>query len=191
MNVREISASRTRAQALNRLRLADSVFRVLTRGAAVGVLIILGGVILSLFLGSLPALQAFGLDFLIEERWNPVTEKFGALAPIYGTIVTSLIAMLIAVPVGLLIAVFLTELCPLWLRRPIGIAIELLAGGQPIDAELVRQTIAQQLDKIRRLIGASRFDSGSFEPASRLFEKITISDDFPEFLTLPAYELLD
>jgi len=128
MNVREISASRTRAQALNRLRLADSVFRVLTRGAAVGVLIILGGVILSLFLGSLPALQAFGLDFLIEERWNPVTEKFGALAPIYGTIVTSLIAMLIAVPVGLLIAVFLTELCPLWLRRPIGIAIELLAG---------------------------------------------------------------
>src|SRR5438876_6330138 len=128
MNVREISASRTRAQALNRFRLADSVFRVLTRGAAVGVLIILGGVILSLFLGSLPALQAFGLDFLIEERWNPVTEKFGALAPIYGTIVTSFIAMLIAVPVGLLIAVFLTELCPLWLRRPIGIAIELLAG---------------------------------------------------------------
>src|SRR5438477_3582810 len=128
MNVREISASRTRAQALNRLRLADSVFRVLTRGAAIGVLVILGGVILSLFLGSLPALQAFGLDFLIEERWNPVTEKFGALAPIYGTIVTSFIAMLIAVPVGLLIAVFLTELCPLWLRRPIGIGIELLAG---------------------------------------------------------------
>ena len=128
MNVREISASRTRAQALNRLRLADSVFRMLTRGAAVGVLIILGGVILSLFLGSLPALQIFGLNFLVEERWNPVTEKFGALAPIYGTIVTSFIAMLIAVPVGLLIAVFLTELCPLWLRRPIGIAIELLAG---------------------------------------------------------------
>ena len=128
MNVREISASRTRAQALNRLRLADSVFRVLTLGAAVGVLIILGGVILSLFLGSLPALQAFGLDFLIEERWNPVTEKLGALAPIYGTIVTSFIAMLIAVPVGSLIAVFLTELCPLWLRRPIGIGIELLAG---------------------------------------------------------------
>src|SRR6202023_2460937 len=59
---------------------------------------------------------------------NPVTEKFGALSPIYGTVVTSLIAMLIAVPVGLLIAFFLTELCPPWLRRPIGIAIELLAG---------------------------------------------------------------
>src|SRR5205823_11764581 len=65
---------------------------------------------------------------LIEERWNPVTERFGALAPIYGTLITSLIAMLIALPVGLLIAMFLTELCPLWLRRPIGIAIELLAG---------------------------------------------------------------
>src|SRR5438128_1683522 len=128
MNVREISASRTRARALNRLRLADSVFRVLTRAAAIGVLIILGGVILSLFLGSLPALSTFGLNFLVEERWNPVTEKFGALAPIYGTVVTSLIAMVIAVPLGLMIAMFLTEICPMWLRRPVGIAIELLAG---------------------------------------------------------------
>jgi phosphate transport system permease protein len=82
----------------------------------------------SLIDGSLPALRTFGLDFLLEQRWNPVTEKFGALAPIYGTLVTSFIAMLIAVPIGLLIAVFLTELCPMWLRRPIGIAIELLAG---------------------------------------------------------------
>jgi phosphate transport system permease protein len=117
-----------RAKALNRLRAADIVFRALTRGAAIAVLIILGGVIISLVDGSLPALRAFGFNFLVEERWNPVTERFGALAPIYGTLVTSFIAMLIAVPVGLLIAVFLTELCPLWLRRPIGIAIELLAG---------------------------------------------------------------
>jgi phosphate transport system permease protein len=117
-----------RAKALNRLRAVDIVFRVLTRLAALGVLILLGGVIISLIDGSLPALRAFGLDFLIQERWNPVTEKFGAIAPIYGTLVTSFIAMLIAVPVGLLIAVFLTELCPMWLRRPVGIAIELLAG---------------------------------------------------------------
>jgi phosphate transport system permease protein len=117
-----------RAKALSRLRVIDIVFRVLTRLAALTVLIILGGVIISLIDGSLPALRAFGLNFLIEERWNPVTEKFGAIAPIYGTLVTSFIAMLIAVPVGLLIAVFLTELCPKWLRRPIGIAIELLAG---------------------------------------------------------------
>jgi phosphate transport system permease protein len=113
---------------LRRLSLGDAAFRILTRSAAFGVLVILGGVMLSLLIGSLPALQAFGLNFLIEERWNPVTEKFGALAPIYGTLVTSFIAMLIAVPMGLLIAVFLTELCPMWLRRPVGIAIELLAG---------------------------------------------------------------
>ena len=117
-----------RAKALSRLRAVDIIFRVLTRAAALGVLVILGGVIISLIDGSLPALRAFGLNFLVEERWNPVTEKFGALAPIYGTLVTSFIAMLIAVPIGLLIAVFLTELCPMWLRRPIGIAIELLAG---------------------------------------------------------------
>jgi phosphate transport system permease protein len=117
-----------RARALNRLRRGDIAFYYLTRAAAIGVLVILGGVILSLVIGSLPAMRAFGFNFLIEERWNPVTERFGALAPIYGTIVTSFIAMLIAVPIGLLIAVFLTELCPLWLRRPIGIAIELLAG---------------------------------------------------------------
>jgi phosphate transport system permease protein len=117
-----------RAKALSRLRAIDIVFRVLTRLAALGVLILLGGVIISLIDGSLPALRAFGFNFLIEERWNPVTEKFGAIAPIYGTLVTSFIAMLIAVPIGLLIAVFLTELCPKWLRRPVGIAIELLAG---------------------------------------------------------------
>ena len=124
----ETYAVAARAKALGRLRTADIVFRVLTRAAAIGVLIILGGVIISLIDGSVPAFRAFGLNFLFEERWNPVTEKFGALAPIYGTLVTSFIAMLIAVPVGLLIAVFLTELCPMWLRRPIGIAIELLAG---------------------------------------------------------------
>jgi phosphate transport system permease protein len=118
----------SRAKVIARLRLGDAAFRILTKLAAVSVLIILGGVMASLVWGSLPALREFGFSFLTEQRWNPVTEKFGALAPIYGTIVTSFIAMLVAVPVGLLIAVFLTELCPLWLRRPIGIAIELLAG---------------------------------------------------------------
>jgi phosphate transport system permease protein len=123
-----MSGVSSRARVIERLRLGDKVFRLLTKTAAIGVLIILGGVMFSLIDGSLPALRTFGLDFLLEQRWNPVTEKFGALAPIYGTLVTSFIAMLIAVPIGLLIAVFLTELCPMWLRRPIGIAIELLAG---------------------------------------------------------------
>ena len=121
-------AAASRARTLTKLRLTDNAFRQITRAAAVGVLLILGGVIFSLFEGALPAFQAFGLNFLVQESWNPVTEKFGAFAPIYGTIMTSFIAMAIAVPLGLLIALFLTELCPLWLRRPIGIAIELLAG---------------------------------------------------------------
>jgi phosphate transport system permease protein len=117
-----------RAKMLERLRLGDATFRHLTRIAAIAVLLILGGIIVSLIHGAWPALHTFGFKFLVTESWNPVTEKFGALAPIYGTLVTSIIAMLIAVPVGLFISLFLTELCPLWLRRPIGIAIELLAG---------------------------------------------------------------
>ena len=120
------AASRTKI--LDRLRLGDSVFRNLTRAAAIGVLLLLSGVIISLIDGSIPAIKAFGFGFLVSSRWNPVTENFGALPAIYGTVVTSFIAMLIAVPVGLMIAFFLTELCPKWLRRPIGIAIELLAG---------------------------------------------------------------
>src|SRR5262249_40478984 len=118
----------SRSKALARLRLSDALFFQLTRGSAIAVLVILGGIIASLIYGAAPALRQFGFGFLISERWNPVTENFGAAAPIYGTLVTSFIAMLIAVPIGLLIAMFLTELCPMWLRRPIGIAIELLAG---------------------------------------------------------------
>lgn len=118
----------SRAAILKRLRLSDAVFRVLTRSAAIAVLALLGGVIVALFAGAWPALQKFGFGFITTETWNPVTETFGGIAPIYGTIVTSIIAMLVAVPIGLMIALFLTELCPQSLRRPIGITIELLAG---------------------------------------------------------------
>ena len=117
-----------RSAVLRRLRLSDLLFHNLTRLAALLVLALLSGVILALVLGAAPALRAFGIGFLFGESWNPVKERFGALAPIYGTLVTSAIAMAIAVPVGLMIAFFLTELCPPVLRRPIGIAIELLAG---------------------------------------------------------------
>jgi phosphate transport system permease protein len=123
-----MDAASSRSKALAKLRLSDAVFRNLTLIAALAVLLILSGVIFSLVVGSWPALREFGLGFLVSQRWNPVTENFGALAPIYGTLVTSFIAMLIAVPIGLFIAMFLTELCPQVLRRPIGIAIELLAG---------------------------------------------------------------
>jgi len=143
-----------RQKVLGRLRLSDRLFFWLTRAAALTVLGILGAVIVALMIGAWPALQEFGFGFLVTESWNPVTEKFGAIAPVYGTLITSLIAMLIAVPVGLLIAVFLTELCPLWLRKPIGIAIELLAGipsiiygiwGLFVFAPFLQQTVQPAL----------------------------------------------
>lgn len=112
----------------SRRALAENLFRWLTKSCAILVLIVLGGVILSLVEGSLPALGAFGAEFFVTQQWNPVSEKFGAAAPIYGTILTSAIAMAIALPVGIGIAIFLTEICPRRLRRTIGIAIELLAG---------------------------------------------------------------
>jgi phosphate transport system permease protein len=121
-------ATPSRAQVLVRMRLVDKTFQYLTHATALGVLGLLGCIIFALVIGSLPALRTFGFDFLLTQKWNPVTEQFGALAPIYGTLITSLIAMAIAVPLGLFVAMFLTELCPSWLRRPIGIAVELLAG---------------------------------------------------------------
>jgi phosphate transport system permease protein len=117
-----------RAAAHRRPWIADRLFAGLTRAAAVGVLLVLGGIIVALAVGAWPALSAFGPGFLSADVWNPVTARFGAAAAIYGTLVTSAIAMAIAIPVSLGIAVFLTELCPLRLRRPVGIAIELLAG---------------------------------------------------------------
>ncbi|RWD64074.1 MAG: phosphate ABC transporter permease subunit PstC [Mesorhizobium sp.] len=122
------SVTRTREATVRRFALTDTIFRTATRLSAILVLVLLGGVAISLIAGSWEALSKFGFSFLTTESWNPVTENFGALAPIYGTIVTSAIAILIAVPIGIGIAVFLTELCPRPLRRPIGIAVELLAG---------------------------------------------------------------
>jgi phosphate transport system permease protein len=116
------------AHRIGREKVAERIFRAATFVAAVLVLTLLGGVVLALVKGSWPALSHFKLDFLTKEIWNPVTEKFGALAAIYGTVVTSLIAMLIAVPVSFGVAIFLTELAPAWLKRPVGIAIELLAA---------------------------------------------------------------
>jgi phosphate transport system permease protein len=106
----------------------ERIFRSATFTAAVLVLLILGGVGVSLLHGAWPAVSHFKLDFVTREIWNPVTDQFGALGPIYGTVVTSFIAMLLAVPTGFGIALFLTELCPPLLKRPIGVAVELLAA---------------------------------------------------------------
>ncbi|HEY5337600.1 MAG TPA: phosphate ABC transporter permease subunit PstC [Rhizomicrobium sp.] len=117
-----------RGAALKRFGRSDARFRFLTRAAALLVVIIFAGIMVSLVSGSIPAFKAFGWGFLTSSVWNPVTEKFGAFAAIYGTVVTSGLAMLLAVPLGIGIAIFLTELCPRALKRPMGIAIELLAG---------------------------------------------------------------
>jgi phosphate transport system permease protein len=107
----------------------DAVFRALTFLFALLVLLILSGVIVSLIIGAWPALRTFGfLSFVVTQVWNPVTQQFGALAPIYGTLVTSFIAMLIGIPVAFGVAVFITEICPLWLKRPLATMIELLAA---------------------------------------------------------------
>jgi phosphate transport system permease protein len=111
-----------------RQRLGERIFRGATLAAAVLVLVLLGGVTIALIKGAWPALSHFKLEFLTRQVWNPVTEKFGALAPIYGTLVTSLIAMAVAIPLSFGISIFLTELCPAWLKRPVGVAVELLAA---------------------------------------------------------------
>lgn len=119
---------RSESAAGSRPNLGDVLFHNLTRFFALLTLLLLAGIIVSLFVGAWPSIQRFGVSFLWSRDWNPPAEEFGALIPIYGTVMTSVIALIIAVPVSFGIALFLTELAPPWLRRPLGIAIELLAA---------------------------------------------------------------
>lgn len=121
----------TPAEAVRRTRsnpFADHVFGMLTTGATLLTLGLLAAILAVLLVGAWPAIQAFGLAFLTSTAWDPVQDQYGGLAMIYGTVLTSAIALLIAVPVSFGIALFLTELSPAWLKRPLGIAIELLAA---------------------------------------------------------------
>jgi len=106
----------------------DRLFRGITRFFAFVVLALVLAILLSLLVEAMPALKKFGFGFITSTEWNPVTEKFGAAVAIFGTLVTSFIALLIAVPVSFGIAIFITELAPTWLKRPVGTAIELLAA---------------------------------------------------------------
>jgi len=108
--------------------LMDAIFRNLTRFFAFLVFSLLAAILVSLMIGGFQSIKEFGLPFLWTEEWDPVQEKFGALTPIVGTLVTSAIALLVAIPVSFGIAIFLTELSPVWLRRPLGTAIEMLAA---------------------------------------------------------------
>jgi phosphate transport system permease protein len=109
-------------------RPGDKIFSALVHAAAAFVLLLLGAIMVLLFLGALPEFRAAGIGFLFSPAWNPVTEKYGALVSVYGTVVSSIVALLIAVPLAFGIAYYLTELAPAWLRRPVGTAVELLAA---------------------------------------------------------------
>ncbi|MFO1195174.1 MAG: phosphate ABC transporter permease PstC [Rhodoferax sp.] len=108
--------------------MADRVFGWLAKGAALFTLFTLAAILVSLTISAWPAIDRYGLGFLTSTQWDPVKEEFGGLVMVYGTLVTSLIALVIAVPVSFGIALFLTELSPAWLKRPLGTAIELLAA---------------------------------------------------------------
>jgi phosphate transport system permease protein len=124
----ELVAARVGAVRRPRPAPGDFVFRYLTFLFALLVLLILAGVLAALVHGAWPALRTFGFAFVYTEVWNPVTDKFGAIGPIYGTLVTSAIAMLVGIPVAFGVAVFITEICPIWLKRPLATMIELLAA---------------------------------------------------------------
>lgn len=113
---------------MNNHRRNDVIFINVTRLSAIFVLVALAAIIGSLIYGALPTLQKVGLPFIYNSTWDPVSDQYGALRPITGTLLTSIIALVIGVPVSFGIALFLTELSPIWLRRPLGVAIELLAG---------------------------------------------------------------
>jgi len=115
-------------QQMQRQMLLDNIFRLTTRFFAFLVLALLVGILISLLIGAMPSLSAFGWHFLLNSDWDPVNNSFGSIVPVFGTLATSAIALLIAVPVSFGIAIFLTELCPNKLKRPLGIAVELLAG---------------------------------------------------------------
>ncbi len=147
-------------------KFGDWLFFNLTRMFAALTLLLLAGIIVSLFVGSWESIQRFGFSFIWRKDWNPPMEEFGALIPIYGTLVTSLIALIVAVPVSFGIALFLTELSPVWLRRPLGTAIELLAAVPsivygmwglmvfaPIFAKYVQPFLAGTVGKLP-LVGA-------------------------------------
>ena len=159
MNSRPIDTAPPVRKPVNQM--GSRIFGGLSMLFALLALILLAGIIVALTIESMPSLRAFGPAFLFSTEWNPPAEQFGALIPIYGTLVTSVIALVIAVPVSFGIALFLTELSPLWLRRPLGTAVELLAAVPsivfgmwgllifaPIFAEYIQPVLAATLGKL-------------------------------------------
>ena len=156
-----LAVPRPVSQHLNRLRWQDLFFEKTTFVFALLVLLSLTAILISLTIGAWPAFREFGPGFIVSTEWNPVTNRYGALNAIYGTFVTSVIALLIGVPVSFGIAIFLTELCPTWLKRPLGTAVELLAAVPsiiygmwglfvfaPVFADFIQPALHQTLGKV-------------------------------------------
>ncbi len=154
-------ADKSMLATMRKQRFQDFLFHKVTLGFALSVLLVLVGIIISLVIGSWPAFREFGPAFIFSIEWDPVNDKYGALIAIAGTLLTSLIALLIAFPVSFGIALFLTEICPAWLKRPMGTAVELLAGVPsiiygmwgmfvfaPLFADYVQPFLAQTLGRL-------------------------------------------
>lgn len=138
--------------------MGDAIFAFIARSAGLLVLLLLGAIIVVLFLGGLQAFRAFGFGFLVSDDWDPVQEIYGAAVPVFGTVVTAILALALAVPLAFGIAFYLTELAPAWFRRPVSTAIELLAAVPsiiygmwgffvivPIMAEYVQPTLIDSI----------------------------------------------
>ncbi|HQT79556.1 MAG TPA: phosphate ABC transporter permease subunit PstC [Rhodopila sp.] len=164
-----------------RSRPGDPIFALAVRAAGVLVLLMLGSLIVSLLIGGLPAFRHFGIGFLFSTAWDPVHEVFGAAVSVYGTLITAALALLLAVPVAFGIAFYLTEIAPIWLRRPVSIAIELLAAVPsiiygmwgffvivPLMAQYVEPTLINTFDGIpvlQDLFDGPPFGTGIFTAA--------------------------
>ncbi len=194
-------ARRTASRGAN---LGDFVFASLTRIAGVFVLVLLGAIIVTLFIGGLPAFEKFGVGFLTSTDWDPVQEVYGAAVPVFGTVVTAVLALIVSVPLAFGIAFYLTELAPQWLRRPVGTAIELLAAVPsiiygmwgffvivPIMAQYIQPAVIDsvgELPLIGPLFGGPAFGTGILTAALILavmiipFIAATMRD---VFLTVP------
>jgi phosphate transport system permease protein len=179
--LQQAAASITATAPARNSGLGDVLFAAAARFAGGFVLVLLGAIIVVLFLGGLPAFRQFGPGFLISADWDPVKEVFGAAVPVYGTIVTSILALILAVPVSFGIAFYLTEIAPLWIRRPVGTAVELLAAVPsiiygmwgffviaPLMAEYVQPTVIDSFADIpvlQDLFAGPPFGTGIFTAA--------------------------
>jgi phosphate transport system permease protein len=188
-----------------RTGIGDPIFAGLAFAAGFFVLLLLGSIILSLFFGGMPAFRAFGLSFLTSATWDPVHHVFGAAVSVYGTLLTSVLALIFAVPLAFGIAFFLTELAPDWMRRPVGTAVELLAAVPsiiygmwgffiivPIMSQYIEPTLIDTFDGIpvlQDLFAGPPFGTGLFTAALILavmvipFISATMRDVFD---TVPA-----